>query len=250
MKRLCILSLTLAATVCAADAAAQQQPYRQKKYFGPIPLNGLSINVGFIDGPDHQYLTDHLIDWAAQRGGSESWEDWETSFYSRVQYQRQITPNHMIMGSVNFSYLSASGAGDYFTQTDPVVYLLSERTLTTYLLSFDAGFLYYMIKPEVQQIAPYVGGGFSAFIPIEQLETTLRTESGEIYDNPGESVSESSLEVGLHGEFGLVYYISNRYAAGLEGRYQKSQSKFTIHEGNFDIDYSGLTLSLVLQYFF
>lgn len=249
MKRIPILALAVAAML-AADASAQQTLYRQKKYFGPIPLNGLSINVGFIDGPDHEYLTDHLIDWAVQRGGSESWSDWSTSFYSRLQYQRQITPTHVITASANFSYLTANSTGDYFTQTDPVVYLLTERTLKIYLLSFDAGFLYYMVKPEVRQIAPYIGGGFSAFIPLERLETAMRTESGAVFANPGETVSENSVEVGLHGEFGLVYYISNRYAAGLEGRYQKSQSKFTIHESNFDVDYSGLTLSLVAQYFF
>lgn len=251
MKRLSILALALVALLPADDASAQQTLYRQKKYFGPIPLNGLSINVGFIDGPDHQYLTDHLISWAeTEHGGSENWEDWSTSFYSRVQYQRQITPNHVLTGSVNFSYLSASANGDYFTRTDPIVYLLTERTLKVYLLSFDAGFLYYMVKPEVQQMAPYLGGGFSAFLPMERLETTLRTESGTAYSNPGETLSENSVEVGLHGEFGLIYYISNRYAAGIEGRYQKSQSKFTIHEYNFDVDYSGLTLSIVLQYFF
>lgn len=250
MKRIPLLALTAAVALSAADASAQQTLFRQKKFFGPIPLNGLSLSVGFIDGPDHKYLTDHLIDWAVQRGGGESWEDWETSFYSRAQYQRQVTPSHLITGSVNFSYLSAGSGGAYFTQTDPVVYLLSERTLKVYLVSLDIGFQYFMLKPEVQQIAPYLGGGFSAFFPFERLETTLRTESGTVYPNPGETVSESSVEVGLHGEFGLLYYISNRYAAGLEGRYQKSQSKFTIHGGNFDVDYSGLTLSLLLQYFF
>jgi len=251
MKRLSILALTLVVSLLAGDASAQQTLYRQKKYFGPIPLNGLSVNVGFIDGPDHQYLTDGLINWAeTEHGGSESWDNWSTSFYSRIQYQRQITPYHVITGSANFSYLSASAAGDYYTRSDPVVYLLTERTLKVYLLSFDAGFLFYMIKPEVQQIAPYIGGGFSAFLPLERLETTLHTESGAEFSNPGETVSENSVEVGLHGEFGLMYYISNRYAAGIEGRYQKSQSKFTIHGGNFDIDYSGLTLSIVLQYFF
>ena len=250
MKRLLVVAMLIGTALAAADASAQQPQYRKKKYFGPIPLNGLSLHVGFIDGPDHKYLTDHLIDWAEERGGSERWNDWSTSFYSRVQYQRQITPNHVVTGSVNFSYLSASAQGDYFTLTDPVVYLLTERTLKVYLLSLDVGFLYYMVKPEVQQIAPYIGGGFSGYVPMERLKTTMYTESGDHYPNPNETISENSIEVGIHGEFGIVYYVTNRYTAGLEGRYQKSQSKFTIHGGNFDVDYSGLTLSLVLQYFF
>jgi hypothetical protein len=190
------------------------------------------------------------MNWADQRGGGESWEDWSTSFYSRLQYQRQITPNHVITVSGNFSYLSASANGDYYTLSEPITYLMTERTLKVYLLSLDVGFLYYMVKPEVQQMAPYIGGGFSAFVPMERLEATMYTESGAVFANPGETISENSFEVGLHGEFGLLYFISNRYAAGIEGRYQKSQSKFTIHGGNFDVDYSGLTLSLVLQYYF
>ena len=47
----------------------------------------------------------------------------------------------------------------------------------------------------------------------------------------------------------MTYFITNRYAAGLEGKYQMSQSKFYIHDGNFDLNYSGFILSLNLIYY-
>ena len=39
-------------------------------------------------------------------------------------------------------------------------------------------------------------------------------------------------------------------AAGMEGRYQMSQSKFDIHNANFDLDYSGLSLAVNFYYYF
>jgi len=240
----------LALALTAVDAAAQTSLYRQKKYYGPIPVNGLSLHVGFVDGPDHQNLTDHLIFWARQRAGEENWENWTTSFYAKAGYQRRISPFHFLTANLNFAYLAAEGFGDYVTLTEPSYYLLSERKLKTYLLSLDIGFHYYMVEPEVRSIAPYIGGGFSGVIPMERLETTLRLEDGTPFPSGGETVSENSLEVGVHGEFGLVYFITNRYSAGMEGRYALSQSKFDIHGGNFDVDYSGLFLSLLMTYYF
>jgi hypothetical protein len=236
--------------LAAADVSAQSSLYKQKKYFGAIPMNGVSVFVGFLDGPDHKYLTDHLIDFAEARGGSETWDDWSTSFYSRVGYQRQVSPNHFLVTNLNFSYLTAYGSGDLFTITEPPVYVTTERTLTTYLFSLDVGFLYYMIKPEVQQMAPYIGGGFSGVVPYENLDSAFRREDGTVVDNPGESVTETSFEPGVYAQFGINYYISNRWGATLDGRYQMAQSKFRIHRGNFDISYAGLCLALGLQYYF
>jgi len=49
-------------------------------------------------------------------------------------------------------------------------------------------------------------------------------------------------------EFGMNYYITNRYAFGIEGKYLMAHSKFYIHNSNFDLNYSGLALSLNLIY--
>jgi hypothetical protein len=250
MRKYLPIIVVLLAAVCTSEVSAQSGIYKRKKYFGAIPMNGASIFVGFLDGPDHEYLTEHLQTYARLRGGDEDWSEWSTSFYARLGYQRQVSPNHFLVTNFNFAYLTAEGNGELYTITDPVVFVTTERTLKTYLFSVDLGFNYYMVKPSVQKIAPYIGGGFSLVVPHEKLESTFRRDDGSVYDAPGESVSETSFEPGVFGQFGITYYISNRWGAAMDGRYQITQSKFRIHEGNFDISYSGICLSLGLHYYF
>jgi hypothetical protein len=50
-------------------------------------------------------------------------------------------------------------------------------------------------------------------------------------------------------EFGMSYYISDRYAMSLEGKYQMAQSKFYIHDGNFDLSYTGFILSVNFYFY-
>jgi hypothetical protein len=248
-KTLLIIAVILCIFI-STGALAQTSIYKQKKFYGTIPFNGLNIFVGFLDGPDHAYLTEHLSNFAIERGGYESWDDWSTSFYMRLGYQRQVAPKHFLVTNLNFAYLTADGSGELFTMTTPPIYVTTERTFSTYFFSVDLGFLYYMIKPSVQKIAPYLGGGFSGVVPYEKLTSTFRREDGTVLDNPNETVSETSFEPGIYGQFGINYYISNKWGASLDGRYQLAQSKFKIHGGNFDIDYSGLCLTVGLHYYF
>jgi outer membrane protein W len=250
MRKSLTVVLALLVIFVSADVSAQSSLYKQKKYFGAIPMNGINLFVGFLDGPDHQYLTEHLGNFAVLRGGSETWDDWSTSLYTRAGYQRQVSPNHFLVTNLNFAYLSAKGSGELFTVSEPPVYVTTERTLSTYLFSLDLGFLYYMIKPEVQKIAPYIGGGFSAVVPHEKLDSTFRRDDGTVVDNPNESLSETSFEPGVYAQFGINYYISNKWGATLDGRFQMTQSKFKIHKGNFDVSYAGLCLGIGLQYYF
>jgi hypothetical protein len=134
--------------------------------------------------------------------------------------------------------------------TDPPVHVTSHRTLTTYLFSLDVGFLYYMIKPEVQKIAPYIGGGFSGVVPYEKLESSFITDEGEEVAGSDDSATETSFEPGVYAQFGINYYISNKWGVALDGRFQMAQSTFKIYGGNFDINYAGLCLALGLQYYF
>jgi hypothetical protein len=250
MRKSLPIVIALLVIFVAADVSAQSSLYKQKKYFGAIPMNGVNVFVGFLDGPDHEYLTDYLSEYAILHGGTETWDDWSTSFYTRIGYQRQVSPNHFLVTNLNFSYLTADGSGDFFTLTDPPVHVTSNRTLTTYLFSIDVGFLYYMIKPEVQKIAPYIGGGFSGVVPYEKLESSFITDEGEEVAGSDDSATETSFEPGVYAQFGINYYISNKWGVALDGRFQMAQSKFKIYGGNFDINYAGLCLALGLQYYF
>lgn len=254
MKKYLPAVAILIVSILFAETVPAQTRFKRKKYFGPIPYNTLNLSIGFIDGPSAEYLTDHLLEWAKQRHGTESSEEMSTSPFARIGYERQVSPNHFFRASLCFSYLNISSFGDYVAQvtqadTMAAIPLDVERSFKVYLLSLDIGFLYYFIGPEVRRFSPFVGAGFSTVFPLTRLETDS-FHNGEPFSNPGETVSRNSIEAGLHTEFGMVYYITNRYSAAIEGRYQMAQSKFYHHDANFDIDYHGFTLGLVLNYHF
>jgi hypothetical protein len=250
MKRYVLLSIILAMIMVSADADAAPPIFKQKKYFGPIPFNTVSISIGFIDGPSAEYLFDHLDNWAVQRNGRDIYDDFATSPFARLGFERQVTPNHFIRTSFCFSYLKATSAGYYVAQYPDTNYALDiERTFEVFLLSVDLGFSYYIIPPEVRRFSPYIGGGFGFVFPLARLNTDSFS-AGRPFSNPAENISRDSMQAGLHSEFGMIYYITNRYSATVEGRYQMAQSKFYIHEANFVINYAGFTLSMNFNYHF
>jgi hypothetical protein len=245
-------AVVIVAVSLFACSVAQGAPpiFKEKKYFGPIPYNSLSLSVGFLDGPDFTYLTEHFDNWAKARNGGDTFEELTPAPYGRISYERQITPNHFLKGSACMSYLHTSSVGNYVAQYPDTNYSLDiARTLKVYLLTLDAGFSYYFVSPEPQRFSPFVGAGFAAVVPMVRLDTQSTLSDGTPFSNPGENVSRNSFQAGLHMEFGMTYFITNRYAAGLEGKYQMSQSKFYIHNGNFDLNYSGFVLSFNLIYY-
>ena len=249
MKKISAIVLVAVSLFACSIAHGAPPIFKEKKYFGPISYNSISVAVGFLDGPDFTYLTEHFDIWANDHNGGDTFQDLSPSPYGRVSYERQLTPNHFIKGSAGLSYISTSSVGNYVTQTVPSYDLDIERTLKVYLLTLEAGFSYYFTSPEPQRAAPYIGAGFAAVVPMVRLDTESTKSTGEPFVNPGENVSRNSFEAGWHMEFGMNYYFTNRYAAGLEGKYQMSQSKFYIHGGNFDLKYAGFILSLNLIYY-
>jgi len=261
MRMRVIVGLGILAALLVSSAVLAAPPiFKEKKYFGPIPLNSFSFNFGFLDGPDFDYLTEHLDTWSklrcGERFGYDTFEEIPLSPYFQVAYERQLTPNHFFRAGTSISYITQSSVGldcvSVPTDTTPVTVALDiERTLKVYLLSFDFGFTYCFVTPEVQRFSPYAGAGFSSVVPLTRLDAEATRDGGPFpgyAETYGEKVSENSLQAGMHLEFGMKYYISNRYAAGMEGRYQMSQSKFDIHGANFDLKYSGFTLTLNLIY--
>lgn len=263
MKRYLNVALAVALLLVLLSSEIWCAPpvFKEKKYFGPIPYNTLTIAIGFLDGPSAEYLTEHLDHWAKERAGHDNWQDFDISPFGRLGYERQITPRHFIRTSLTFSSLDASSHGAYIGQTtipSPTpgypdttinIPLTMKRTFTTYLFSVELGFTYCFFAPEVRHTSPYIGAGFSAVFPFEDLKTETFWE-GEPFENPGENVSEKSMEAGLHLEFGIIYYLTNRYSAGIEGRYQMAQSTFHHHGANFIINYSGFTLTINANYHF
>jgi opacity protein-like surface antigen len=252
-----LAAAVLVITVFTCSVARSAPPiFKEKKYFGPIPFNSFSLAVGFLDGANFDYLTDHLDDWAkqscGQKFGYDDFEDLPIAPYARLAYERQLTPNHFFKIATSLSHLKVTSLGRECVliapdTTNNTILLDFTQTFRVYLLSFDAGFSYYFVTPEVERFSPYAGAGFSAVIPMARLKTES-TYDGKPYDNPAANISRNSYEAGMHLEFGMNYYLTNRYAFGIEGRYQMAHSKFYIHKGNFDLDYAAFALSLNLIY--
>lgn len=250
MKKYPIFVLVVVSMLACSVAQGAPPIFKEKKLFGPIPYNSFSLAVGFFDGADFTYLTEHLDNWAKARNGSETFEELSPAPYGRLSYERQLTPNHFFKGSTTLSYINTSSVGNYVAEYPDTNYALDiQRTLEVYLLTFEVGFSYYFVPPEPQRVSPYVGAGFAGVVPMVRLNTESTTSDGNPFSNPGENVSQNSFEAGLHLEFGMTYVITNRYAAGIEGKYQMAQSKFYIHDGNFDLKYTGFILSLNLIYY-
>jgi len=260
MKKSIAVSTLIAVAIMACAVHAAEPLYKQKKYFGPIPWNSFSLSVGFFDGADIDRLTEYLDKYATDRHGYENFEDLGNAPYIRLGYERQLTPNHFLRLSTCFTYLKTTSLGEYVDSYvvpnpyDPMrpdtlmnFDLDVERTFKTYFMSAEVGFLYYFVTPEVQRFSPYAGAGFSAVVPIVRLHTDT-SYNGEPFDQATFDQNKSSFQAGLHLEFGMNYYITNRYAAAIEGHYQMAQSKFRIYRGNFDLDYAGFSLALVFSY--
>ncbi len=255
MNRRAIMLSVLIACLLTSAVYAAPSVYKEKKYFGPIPKRNVNFSFGFIDGPDDEYLTDHLEFWAQLTGGRDYFQDISTAPYAQVSYEHQVTPFHFFRGSLSFCYLTNESTGFVNVavpaEDPPLARIDIDRTLKVYYFSLDIGFGYYLIEPKVRALTPYVSGGFSGAVPVVRLETDgTRTEGGEPFSLPGENVDKTTFQAGIHAEFGMRYLISNRQAAGLEGRYQMSQSKFEIHDGNFDLDHSGLSLAVTYFLYF
>lgn len=251
MKKMSVFVLVVVSMLACSVAQGAPPIFKEKKFFGPIMYNSLHLSVGFLDGPNFDYLTDHFNEWAVARYGSDTFEDLSPAPYGALSYERQLTPNHFLRGSVSLSYISTSSVGNYVATIDDTTHIPLDirRTLDVYLMTFDLGFSYSFVPLEPQRLAPYLGGGFAAVVPMVRLNTESTTSDGSPFSNPGENVSQNSFEAGLHAEVGMTYFFTNRWASGLEGKYQMSQSKFYIHDGNFDLNYSGFIFSLNLIYY-
>jgi len=246
MKRITSGVVVFSIIILSFSAASAQRLFKGRKLYGPVPTRSISLSLGFIDGPEATNLTDHLDQWARERGGSNPFGEIGTSPYMKVGFERYLAPQIFFTAAVNFSYFNIEADGFYVTRTEPSLPLDMTRSLSIYLFSLDLGLKYYMTDQDVKKLIPYFGGGFSAALPVVDLETELYNE-GAPYNAPGESISETSLEEGMHAEIGLIYFITNRQSASFEARYQMCQSKFDIHDANFDLRYKGITLALTIS---
>ncbi|TFG88263.1 MAG: hypothetical protein E4H16_05340, partial [Candidatus Atribacteria bacterium] len=193
MKRLIVISLVVLTCFISTTVIASPSLYKQKKSFGPISEQNFNFSIGFIDGPNVDYLNEHLNWWAVQRGGTYVYDDFTTVAYASAGYEKMISPLHFLRATLSFSYMKSEGYGDYFSAVEPITYLTVDRTFKAYYLSFDLGFAYYMVEPEVRTLVPYFAGGFSSVFPMMRLETdAVDVGTGDSFSTPDENISQNS----------------------------------------------------------
>ena len=137
MKRILVLTVCSIILLTAFDAQSQTGEFKRKKFFGPISLNMVTFAIGFIDGPTMTLLAEHLDNFASERNGYETWSDWENSPFFRLGYERRVTPNHTIRTSICYTYLEATGQGEYIAVGDTLFYLQTSREFISHLSALD-----------------------------------------------------------------------------------------------------------------
>ena len=252
MKKSHFLAILLALVIASPAAHAAPPIYREKQYFGPIPWNSLSVSFGFFDGGNIDNLTDYLSSYAKSLHGFDNFEKLSIRPYVRLNYDRQLTPNHFVRLSSAFTYLQSSSLGALVLTLPSADTLANfdldiERSFKAYLFSLEGGFLYYFVPPEVQRFSPYAGAGLGMVMPVVRLKTNA-FQTGEPFDRADGNFSKTSVQAAAHVEFGMNYYLSNRYATAIEGRYELTQSTLHVYRGNINLDFAGFSLTLTLAY--
>ena len=160
MKKMSVFVLVVVSLLACSVAQGAPPIFKEKKFFGPIPYNSLSLSVGFLDGAEFQ-----VPDRASRQLGEGPQRERQRSRSSlpprtaRLSYERQLTPNHFFKGSASLSYIKHIERRQLRRPVSrhQLQLSISERTLKVYLLTFEAGFSYYFTPPEPQRFSPYVG---------------------------------------------------------------------------------------------
>lgn len=230
---------------------------KPKKYHGPIPRKSLTLAFGFFGGAENQdfwlYL-DGLVD-QALRSETET-NDFSSSPALDLIFTNKVHPNFAMRARGGVSFLSSDSRGRFVTQDTTLVEF--DRKFDVTLFALEVSGLFYFQDASVKEFQIFAGGGFDLFFPYQQWSSsTVNFNTGEPLAS--ESLNQWSAEPGVHGILGMLYHFRNTWAITAEGRAQIAQSKFeielpTISDGvqplNFDVDYTGFTLTLGIARFF
>ncbi len=257
MKIFRICGLAAAMMLFAATLAVSGPILKPRKYHGPIPRSTLSLRVGFHGGANNEQMWGYLDGLFQKPEGEEFTDDFGNAVFFDLTYMYKIHPQFAIRANSSLSFLRSKSKG-YFVFKPPElpdtvaapVYDFSRR-FNVDLIAVEASGVYFFTDASVNGYQPYIGGGFSAGFPRATYKEGLvdRFEGTVVANN---NDTEWSMEAGVHGLLGALYYVSNTFSVNAEARFQIIQSKFPItiqtEEGpksvKFDVDYEGFLLSI------
>jgi len=225
-------ALVLAVLLVQAGAAAAEPIIKPKKYHGPIPQNSFTLRFGFFGGAENAEMIEALDKEITPPEEAFS-EDFGNGLSIDGTYTYKIHPQFALRANVGASFLRTTGSGTFVPDTSTLPDTL-DRLQLDYTRDFDVDVfvlegsaLYYFSDAAIQEFQPYFGGGFSVGVPHAKFdEVRVDHDTGLVYEEINRD--RWSFEPGVHGILGASYYVTNVWAANVEGRVQILQSKFPI----------------------
>lgn len=255
-----VLLIAFITAVCASNPLADPI-IKPMKYYGPIPRSSFSLRLGFLGNAENQEMWNKLDALVIERSGKAFTDDFSNSFLAEGTYTQKLHPKFGVRLSGSAAFLRSESHGEYVPSIGEVPYPLRtfNRTFDVDLFSVAGDAIYYFTDASVQEFQPYVGAGFSVWIPRAVYTENLRDEwAPPVHDidstvvRPEFKKTKWSAEAGIQALMGAHYYLNPTFAITAETRLYLAQSRFSLtiptevgfRDANFIVDYSGFTFSI------
>jgi len=256
--------LLLSAAILFPTSNSSADPLlKPKKYHGPIPQKSFTFGVGFFGGAENAQFwewLDRSVDQALRKETRTS--DFSTALVLDGIFTNKVHPNFALRARGGATFLSSTSKGLFVAQIsdtsgqNPLVRF--DRNFDVTLFAIEASGLFYFQDASVTEFQVFFGGGFSLYVPWQRWsEETVVDDTGQPFSS--EKRNKWTAEPGVHAILGMLYHIRSTWAVTAEGRVQIAQSKFDLEEQqtpigpqtlNFDVDYSGFSISVGVARFF
>lgn len=243
----------------AAGAALGRPILKPQKYYGPIPKRSFSLRIGFLEGATNENMYDYIGSKRANPSIRSFPEDFANSVIIDGAYTLKLHPNFGVRAASSITFLRSKSHGHYVPQNQapPLPIRDFERTFNVDLLSIAGDAIYYFSNAAVSEFQPYIGGGFSAWIPHavykeNAVDKWAPADSLPDYSHQIADKTEWSFEAGIQGILGALYYATNTFAFTAEARYHIAQSRFPLKVNtpggglkdiNFTVKYTGFVIN-------
>lgn len=230
---------------------------KPRKYYGPIPKRSFAVRVGFITGASNSEMYDFLNRSVQGMGGQSFDTDFGNSIMVDLEYTIKLHPQFAVRTGASLKFLRSHSEGQFVpaASVDSLRPLIGfERSFNVDILSLEANAIYYFSDASVKDFQPYIGAGFSLWIPRARFDEDLTDkDSGRAYPNPGADKTYWSSEAGVQGLIGALYYLNNDFALAGEARYHIAQSRFPMkiidqsgieRDASFIVDYTGFLITV------
>ncbi|NIM18891.1 MAG: outer membrane beta-barrel protein [Candidatus Latescibacteria bacterium] len=255
MKKNQVLGLATALALLGVSSASSGPILKPRKYHGPIPRSSFSLRVGFHGGASNEEMWSKLDAMVLERSGQVFTDDFSNAFILDGTYTYKLHPQFAIRANGSLTFLRSESRGFFVPALDPAPPILPvyhfARRFNVDLAMLEGSGVYYFTDAGVNEFQPYIGAGFSAGFPHATFQEGIVDPDSNIVITD-DNDTEWSLEAGVHGLLGAMYYISSSIAINLETRYQIAQSKFPLmietpggpRQVRFDVDYTGFVLNV------